>query len=139
MTMRGATAAAAPNAAANGVSGNDGNGATRRDGGQAGGAASGEIRTALDQLKKLRSKLVRECSMNYRCPAMLREEAQLLIGSISGGIAPPTEGQKLRLREMAEEAAKVVEELNSIINGSIRRINDRMREQPHIATGAPVK
>ncbi|MGH9934780.1 MAG: hypothetical protein ACREAM_00960, partial [Blastocatellia bacterium] len=137
-TRRGATAAAPANAVANTAGGNDGNGATRSEGGQAGGA-TGEISTALDQLKKLRSKLVRECAMNYRCPAMLREEAQSLVGSVSNGIAPPTEGQKLRLREMTEETAKVVEEFNSIVNGSIRKINDRMSSQPHIATGAPVK
>jgi len=124
-TSRGATTASGSNGA---------NG----EGGQAGGAP-GEIGTALDQLKKLRSKLVRECNMGYRCPARLREEAQSLAGSISNGIAPPTEGQKLLLREMTGETAKVVEELNSIINGSIKKLNDRMSAQPHIATGAPIK
>ena len=133
-TTRGSMAAAPANAGGE----NDGNSAARSEGGRASGAP-GEIGIALNQLKKLRSKLVRECAMNYRCPAMLREEAQSLVGSISNGIAPPTEGQKLRLREMTEETAKVVEELNSIINGSIRKINDQMSNQPHIATGAPAK
>jgi predicted transglutaminase-like cysteine proteinase len=98
-----------------------------------------DVKAALDDLKKLRSSLVRECSMNYRCPAKLREEANSLMGSINNTIAPPTEGQKIRIREVKEETMKAVEELNRIINTTIKKLNDQMSGQQHIVTGAPIR
>jgi photosystem II stability/assembly factor-like uncharacterized protein len=98
-----------------------------------------DIRAAQDELKKLRSTLVRECAMNYRCPGKLREEANSLMGSITSTIAPPTEGQKLRMREVKEETVKAVEELNRIVSVTIKRLNDQMSGQPHIVAGAPIK
>jgi photosystem II stability/assembly factor-like uncharacterized protein len=119
------------------VSANSGNAPPRRGAGPSGVAA--DIRTALDQLRKLRATLVRECTMNYRCPPKLREETNSLLNSVTGPIAPPTEGQKLRLREVKEEIAKAVAELNTIASTTIKKINDQLSGQPHIMAGAPIR
>ncbi len=95
-----------------------------------------DITAALDELKKLRSTLVREGQFGYRYAPKLREEVNSLLSSISNPIAPPTEPQMLRLREVTEETAKAVGDLNAIINGPIKRVNERLAAQPHIATGA---
>ncbi|MBK7600046.1 MAG: hypothetical protein IPJ07_16585 [Acidobacteria bacterium] len=94
-----------------------------------------DIRTAQDQLKALRAKLVRECTMGYRCQGRLRDEANSLMSSINGTIARPTEGQKTAMREMKEETSRAVDELNQIVNTSIKKINDQMSSMPHISTG----
>lgn len=98
-----------------------------------------DVRAALDELKAFRAKLVRECSMGYCCPLKLREEANTLLSSITGTIAAPTEGQKVRMREVKDETAQVVNELNRIVETTIKKLNDSMSSQPHIVTGAPIK
>jgi hypothetical protein len=40
---------------------------------------------------------------------------------------------------LKEETAKVVNELNALINGPIRKVNDALASQPHIVTGALLK
>ena len=101
--------------------------------------AMADISSALEELKKLRATLVREAPFGYRYPPRLREEVQSLMGSITSAIAPPTESQMLRLREVTEETQRAVAELNAIIGGSVRRINEKLSSQPHIMTGSPVK
>lgn len=75
----------------------------------------------------------------YRYPPRLREEVQSLMGSITSPIAPPTEPQMLRLREVTDETQKAVAELNGIISGSVRRINEKLSSQPHVVTGSAVR
>jgi hypothetical protein len=101
--------------------------------------AMADISSALEELKKLRATLVREAPFGYRYPPRLREEVQSLMGSITSAIAPPTESQMLRVREVTEETQRAVAELNAIIGGSVRRINEKLSSQPHIMTGSPVK
>src|SRR5712692_5717719 len=101
--------------------------------------AMGDIKAALEELKKLRATLVREAPFGYRYPPRLREEVQSLMGSITSPIAPPTEPQMLRLRKVTDETQKAVVELNGIISGSIRRVNEKLSSQPHVVTGSPVK
>ncbi|HSB08780.1 MAG TPA: hypothetical protein VLM38_04675 [Blastocatellia bacterium] len=100
---------------------------------------SADFATALDELKKLRATLVREASFSYRYPPKLREEVNSLMGSINAAIAPPTEPQMLRLREVTEETQKAVSDLNALISGSIRRINEKLSSQPHVITGPAVR
>ncbi len=116
----------------------DGGGPAARNVGQTDDATA-DINAALDELKKLRATLVREASFGYRYPPKLREEVQSLSGSISSAIAPPTEPQMLRLREVTEETQKAVADLNAIISGSIRRINEKLSSQPHVVTGSAVR
>jgi len=101
--------------------------------------ATAEINAALEELKKLRATLVREAPFGYRYPPRLREEVQSLGGSISAAIAPPTEAQMLRLREVTEETQKAAADLNGIVGGSIRRINEKLSSQPHVVTGSAVR
>jgi hypothetical protein len=115
----------------------DGNGPAARTGQS--DSATGDITAALDELKKLRATLVREAPFGYRYPPRLREEVNSLMGSISSPIAPPSEPQLLRLREVTEETQKAVADLNAIVSGSIRRINEKLSNQPHIVTGSPVR
>ena len=128
---------AAATAAARAVDG-DGSGPAARNVGQTGNATA-DINAALDELKKLRLTLVREASFGYRYPPKLREDVQSLSGSISSAIAPPTEPQMLRIREVTEETQKAVADLNAIISGSIRRVNDNLSSQPHVVTGSAVR
>ena len=61
------------------------------------------------------------------------------MSSVSGPIAPPTEAQKLRLRELKDETAKAVAVLNALLDGSIKRINEKLSGQPHVMTGVSVQ
>ncbi len=128
--------------AATPVTGGEGNGSNvvaRGGASQASGGVTADINAVLDQLKKLRATLVRECNFSYRCGPKLREEVNSLMSSVIAPLAPPTEGQKLRLREVTEETAKAVAELNRIISASIRKINEQLSPQPHIMAGAPIR
>jgi photosystem II stability/assembly factor-like uncharacterized protein len=98
-----------------------------------------DIKAALDQLKNLRLSLVREAQFTYRYPPKLREEVNSLMNSVISPIAPPTEAQKLRLREVTEETNKAVADLNAIIEGPIRKLNEKLASRPHIVTGPPVR
>jgi hypothetical protein len=128
-----------PAASAAGRAGDgDGGGPAARSIGQTDNATA-DINAALEELKKLRATLVREAPFGYRYPPRLREEVQSLSGSISSAIAPPTDPQMLRLREVTEETQKAVADLNAIISGSIRRVNERLSSQPHVVTGPAVR
>jgi hypothetical protein len=116
----------------------EGSGPAAKTSGQSDNATA-DINAALDELKKLRATLVREAPFGYRYPPRLREEVQSLGGSISAAIAPPTEAQMLRLREVTEETQKAAADLNGIISGSIRRINEKLSSQPHVVTGSAVR
>jgi len=116
----------------------EGSGPPARTSGQSDNATA-DINAAIDELKKLRATLVREAPFGYRYPPKLREEVQSLGGSISAAIAPPTEAQMLRLREVTEETQKAAADLNGIISASIRRINDKLSGQPHVVTSSAVR
>src|SRR5262249_53039599 len=129
----------APDAAAAGRGGDgDGSGLTASSASQSGDATA-DINVALDELKKLPATLVREAPFGYRYPPRLREEVQSLMGSVSNPIAPPTEPQLLRLREVTEDTQQAVASLNAIISGSIRRVNEKLSNQPHVVANSPVR
>ncbi|MEW6211460.1 MAG: hypothetical protein AB1631_24050 [Acidobacteriota bacterium] len=98
-----------------------------------------EIKTALDELKKLRLALVREAQFSYRYAPRLREEVNSLMGSITNPIAAPTEPQMLRLREVTADVAKAVADLNSLIDGPIKKVNEKLQGRPHVMTGSPIR
>jgi len=136
-TIRRVPDAGAPAAAARAGDG-EGSGPVARSAVQSDNAMA-DISASLEELKRLRATLVREAPFGYRYPPRLREEVQSLMGSIASPIAPPTEPQMLRLREVTDETQRAVADLNGIIAGSIRRINEKLSSQPHIVTGSPVK
>jgi photosystem II stability/assembly factor-like uncharacterized protein len=113
--------------------------AAEGDGNGASSINPADLKTAQDDLKKLRAKLVRDCTMNYRCPAKLREEVTSLMGGINGGISAPTAGQKTVMQELQTETAQAIAELNRITETSIKKLNEQLSNQPHIAPGAPLK
>jgi photosystem II stability/assembly factor-like uncharacterized protein len=118
----------------------DGNGAAGSgQPGQGVSSIGADINAALEQLKNLRATLVRERNFGYRYPPKLREEVNSLMGSVTGAIAPPTEPQLLRLREVKEETEKAVADLNTIQTTTIRKINEKLSGQPHIVTGPVIK
>jgi hypothetical protein len=133
-TLRRPPVAIAPPAGNGGE--NDPEAVARRGGGRPpANNALPEISAALDELRKLRAELVRERPLSYRYPPKLREEVSSLLGAVSNPIAPPTEPQKLRLREVKEETAKVVANLNTILATSVRRVNEKLSGQPHVVAG----
>jgi hypothetical protein len=117
-------------------SGGNGNGASESSGASTAAAA---VKETLDQLKRIRAGLVREGSLNYRYPPKLREEVNSLMNSVMSPIAAPTESQKLRLKELADETAKVVSDLNVILTKSIPAINERLSGHPHVVAGPALK
>ncbi len=90
------------------------------------------ITKALEQVKAFKLDYTRECTMNYRCPSKLREQIQSLSGEINRYIGGPTEGQKLRVREVTDEAGQALARLNGIINGPIAEINTALASAPHV-------
>jgi len=102
-------------------------------------AGDPDIKAAIDELTKLRRKLVREAPFGYRYPPRLREEVNSLLNSVSNTIGAPTQGEKVRLVEVKADAASAVSELNGIVNGSIKKINDKLASAPHVVTGPEIK
>ena len=47
--------------------------------------------------------------------------------------------QQTVLQELAAETAQAIAELNRITETSIKKLNEQLSSQPHIATGAPLK
>jgi len=117
---------------------NESGGATGRNAAAQGGVAA-DIRTALDQLGKLRTKLMRECNQGYRCGNKLQGNVSSLVNGVSGLTGPPTAGQLLLLRELKDEVAQAANELNTIISTTVKKVNDQLNNQPHIITGAPIR
>jgi photosystem II stability/assembly factor-like uncharacterized protein len=97
-----------------------------------GGGARQEISAALEELRKFRLTLVREGQMSYRYAPKLREEVNSLLNAVSGPVAAPTEPQLLRLRELKDEVAAAQRGLDGIVNGAVKRVNDRLAGQPHV-------
>jgi photosystem II stability/assembly factor-like uncharacterized protein len=96
------------------------------------------ITRGLDQLKAYKADYTRDCTMNYRCPSKLREQIRSLSGEINRYIGSPTEGQKLRVREVTDETEQAITRLNAIISGPIAEINTALASTPHIVA-QPVK
>jgi photosystem II stability/assembly factor-like uncharacterized protein len=96
------------------------------------------IGKALEQLKGYKLDYTRACTMNYRCPGRLREQIQALSGEINRYIGAPTEGQKLRVREVTDETEQALVRLNGIITGPVAEINSTLASTPHIIA-QPVK
>jgi photosystem II stability/assembly factor-like uncharacterized protein len=79
-------------------------------------ASDAANRPALDKLKELHGKLVRECSMTYRCGPRLRENVSSLLNSVAGPIARPSDGMLLLLHEYKDETAQATAQLSAIVS-----------------------
>ena len=103
-------------------------------------AALGEAEGALVELRKLRDeKLVRPLQgLGYRQYPRLREEVNSLYGSVSGTITRPTNAQASRHTELTGETTQVQQELQGIVNGRIAKLNELLKNLPHVLVGGRI-
>jgi hypothetical protein len=99
--------------------------------------ALAEAEGALSDLRKLRDeKLLRPLpGLGYRQYPRLREEVGSLAGSVNGAVAKPTDAQTQRHGELVAETSQAQQELNGIINGRIAKLNNLLKNLPHVITG----
>jgi hypothetical protein len=71
-------------------------------------------------------------NMGYRQYPRIREEINSLSGAISRAPFPPTEGQALRMRELAQELDGAVAKHNQIQSDQVAKINEAMKSLPFI-------
>ena len=99
-----------------------------------------DVKKATDALKAFRDdELTRPApAMGYRQYPRLREDVQSISGGLGRGFRAPNEGEKIRMKELAELTDKAAAKLNGMLSGEIAKINDAMKGQPRIAA-EPVK
>jgi len=96
-------------------------------------AVLAQIDTADTQLGELDNKLTRPPPrMSYRQYPRLADELGRLLGSIAGVQAIPTEGQMTVLSELEVEVGARQQELQGIINGVIRELNQMLGNLPAV-------
>jgi hypothetical protein len=93
-----------------------------------------DVRAALDKLNAFRdTDLARPLpGLGYRQYPRLREDVQSIADGVARGFRPLTEGEKLRMKELAELTDKAAARLNGIITGDIAKINDATKTMPRI-------
>lgn len=96
--------------------------------------ALNEAETSLKELREFRdSKLTRPIAgLGYRQYPRLREEVQSLSGSVARGVSRPTDSQVLRQGELVKETGETQQQLNTIVNTRISRLNQLLKNLPHI-------
>jgi photosystem II stability/assembly factor-like uncharacterized protein len=120
------------------MAGRSGGGASVVPATPAGPDLAGAVEAALGAVTTLRDKDVTRPypNMGYRQYPRIREEITSLSGAVSGSPNRPTEGQALRMKELAAELDQAVAALNRIQTEQIGRINDMMKGMPFITTEA---
>jgi hypothetical protein len=103
-------------------------------------AALIEAEGALVELRKLRDeKLLRPIQgLGYRQYPRLREEVGSLSGAVSRTITRPTDAQGRRYGELVTETGTVQQELQGIVSGRIARLNDLLKNLPHVIVGGRI-
>jgi hypothetical protein len=102
--------------------------------------ALGEAESALVELRKLREeKLLRPLQgLGYRQYPRLREEVNSLYGAVTRTITKPTDAQVSRHTELVGETSEVQQELQAIVNGRIARLNEMLKNLPHVLVGGRI-
>jgi hypothetical protein len=96
-------------------------------------AVRAQIDTADTQLGELENKLTRPPPrMSYRQYPRLSDETSRLLGSVANVQARPTDGQMTVLAELEIEVAARQQELQGIINGAIRELNQMLGNLPAV-------
>jgi photosystem II stability/assembly factor-like uncharacterized protein len=95
----------------------------------------GAVKAAIQKLKTLRdTKLARPLpGLGYRQYPRFQEEVRTVFGIVNGDPFPPTEGAKIRYKELVEEGAQLTAELNAIITTEVAFINQAMGKLPYVA------
>lgn len=96
--------------------------------------ALNQAEAALVELRRLRDeKLTRPMAgLGYRQYPRLREEVNSLAGAVSRTITKPTDAQVRRHGELVDETGQVQGELQAIVSGRIARLNELLKNLPHI-------
>jgi hypothetical protein len=96
-------------------------------------AVRSKISEADEQLGEFENKMTRPPPrMSYRQYPRLSDEVSRLMSSVSGVQAHPTEGQLTVLSELEIEVAARQQELQGIINGAIRELNQMLGNLPAV-------
>ena len=96
-------------------------------------AVKEQINTAGDQMDEFGNKMLRPPPrMSYRQFPRLSDEISRLMGSVAGVQARPTESQMLVAGELEVELAQRRAELQGIINGAIRELNQMLGNLPAV-------
>lgn len=100
-------------------------------------AALTEAEAALKEVRTLRDeKLVRPVQgLGYRQYPRLQNEVLSLFGSVARSYNRPTDPQQLRRRELVDETNAVNGELQAIVNGRIAKLNELLKNTPHVLVG----
>ena len=98
-------------------------------------ASAGDVKKTMETLKAFRDdELMRPPpAMGYRQYPRLREDVQSISGGLGRGFRAPNEGERIRMKELADLTDKAAAKLNGILAGDIATINDAMKGQPRIA------
>ncbi len=75
--------------------------------------------------------------MGYRQRPRVSEELRSLMGAIANVQAPPTQAQMARLQQIRGEAQEAVDALQRVIDTTIRQLNERLGDRPHLMIGQP--
>ena len=70
--------------------------------------------------------------LGYRQYPRLLQEVQSLSGSVARGISRPTDAQVGRQGELVKETSDTQQQLNTIVNTRINKLNQLLRNLPHI-------
>jgi hypothetical protein len=93
------------------------------------------VATALDAITRVRDdELTRPYPrMGYRQYPRVREEIQSISGAVSRAPMRPTEGETIRMKELATELDQAIGKMDRIQAEQIDRINEMMKSMPFIA------
>lgn len=96
--------------------------------------ALNEAEVSLKELKDFRdTKLARPLQgLGYRQYPRLREEVQSLAGTVARGVSRPTDAQVLRQGELVKETGETQQQLTTIVNTRIAKLNQLLKNLPHI-------
>ncbi|HSF15923.1 MAG TPA: hypothetical protein VLK65_10265 [Vicinamibacteria bacterium] len=96
------------------------------------------VGTALQEVKDLEDRLQRPIpGLGYRQYPRIREELRSLARAISDAAARPTEPQMVRLEQLRQETAEVVNDLSRLLSTTIRDLNGSLGAYPKILVGKP--
>ena len=99
----------------------------------------GEIRAAREEVQGVSDAYLRRPPprMGYRQRPRVSEELRSLMGAIGNVQAPPTQPQLARLEQIRGEAQEAMDALQRVLDTTIRELNEKLGDRPHIMTGQP--
>lgn len=92
------------------------------------------VTQALSKLKAFKDdELTRPIpGLGYRQYPRLREDVQSMAGYLNRGFRAPNEGERARMKDLADQVARAEAKLDGFVKGDIAGVNDAMKALPHI-------